>query len=381
MRPDGSVVAMVGGRDYDESQFNRAVQAKRQPGSAFKFFVYAAALRGGFGLDRTIDASTPDVNGWEPENYGGREFGSLSLADAFARSVNTAAVRLALQVGLDKVIGTARDFGIDAPLAKLPSLALGTSELTLLNMTAAYAAVPAGKTPVRPWGVASFASASRHRLISVGPAGSAQKPLGELQQKLLDLLRLPVERGTARQAALDGMAAGKTGTTQENRDAWFIGFNESLVTGVWVGNDDHAPMRDVTGGSLPAVIWKDFMSQSAAAQQQAPAESSKAPSTDEARAESSRQTCDYRACGSRYRSFDPDDCTYQPFGQRERRQCELGAVSSQAWLNADKTTDEQANSKALQCNYDACERIYSSFRREDCTYQPYNGGARRRCER
>jgi membrane peptidoglycan carboxypeptidase len=318
MRPDGAVVAMVGGRDYNESQFNRAVQAKRQPGSAFKFFVYMAALREGFKLDQTIDASTPDVNGWQPENYGGREFGSVTLAKAFAQSINTAAVRLALQVGLDKVLAAARDLGIDTPLAKLPSLALGTSGVSLLRMTAAYAAVPAGKAPVRPWGVASFSSPTSHRLMSVGATGGAHLALGDLQARLVRLLQLPVERGTARLAALNGLAAGKTGTTQENRDAWFIGFNETLVVGIWVGNDDYSPMRDVTGGSLPAVIWKDFMTNAAAAQ----VEASKTAATDEL---NSRSTCDYHRCAVRYRSFEPDDCTYQPFGKHARQQCELAA--------------------------------------------------------
>jgi penicillin-binding protein 1A len=263
MRPDGAVVAMVGGRDYKESPFNRAVQAKRQPGSAFKLFVYMAALRDGLTLEDPIDAGPLRVGDWQPENYGGRQYATVSLGDAFARSINTAAVRLSQQVGLDHVIAAARDLGITSPLPKVPSLALGSSEVSLLNLTTAYAAVLAGRAPVRAWGVTSFASPTQPRLMSVGPVTGAQQPLGHLQATLTRLLQLPIEHGTAREAKLAGFAAGKTGTTQDDRDAWFIGFNNSLVVGIWVGNDDRSPMRDVTGGSLPAVMWKDFMTKAA----------------------------------------------------------------------------------------------------------------------
>jgi 1A family penicillin-binding protein len=377
MRPDGAVLAMVGGRDYKESQYNRAVQAMRQPGSAFKLFVYMAALRNGANLDDTIDASAPEVNGWEPENYGGREYGTVTLADAFAQSINTAAVRLALQVGLDNVIAAARDLGIDAPLPKVPSLALGSAELNLLNLTAAYAAVPAGRAPVRPWGVASFASPTQPRLISVGPLVGAQHSLGDLQGKLTDLLQLPVEHGTAREAALPGFAAGKTGTTQDNRDAWFIGFTESLVVGIWVGNDDRSPMRDVTGGSLPAVMWKQFMTNAASRL----ADQGHPPAAEDTSSDDTPQhgTCDHRACARRYRSFDADDCTYQPYGHSRRRLCEFTVDASQP-ESATQSADNSGPSE-VSCHYEACAQTYSSFRRADCTYQPYEGGARKLCER
>src|SRR5262249_46010614 len=169
------------------------------------------------------------------------QYGTVTLAEAFARSINTAAVRLAMKVGLDQVVSAAHDLGINTPLPKVPSLALGASEVSLLNLTAAYAAVLAGRTPVRPSGVASFASPTQARLMSVGPVTGSQQTLGDLQAQLIRLLQFPIERGTAQEAALNGFSAGKTGTTQDNRDAWFIGFNESLVVGIWVGNDDHAP--------------------------------------------------------------------------------------------------------------------------------------------
>jgi penicillin-binding protein 1A len=329
MRPDGAVLAMVGGRDYKESQFNRAVQALRQPGSAFKLFVYMAALRNGAKLEDTIDAAALDVNGWVPENYGGYDYGRVTLADAFAQSINTAAVRLALQVGLDNIIATARDLGIDTPLPKVPSLALGSAEVNLLNLTAAYAAVLAGQAPVRPWGVASFASPTQPRLMSLGPRGGAQHASADLQGRLIELLRLPVEQGTAREAALDGLAAGKTGTTQDNRDAWFVGFNESLVVGLWVGNDDRSPMRGVTGGSLPARMWKEFMSKAASRL----AEAQRAP------AEGERVTCDHRACAKRYHSFNADDCTYQPYGGGRRRSCEIAATADPYFTVAERSGD------------------------------------------
>jgi membrane peptidoglycan carboxypeptidase len=333
---------MVGGRNYHESQFNRAAQAQRQPGSAFKLFVYMAALRSGMHLDDTIDASSLEIDGWRPENYGGHEYGTVTLADAFAHSINTAAVHLAQKVGLDQVISAARDLGIDSPLPKVPSLALGSADVTLLNLTSAYAGVLAGQVPVRPWGVASFSS-SKTRPMSVGPVTGDQRTLGDLRESLMQLLRLPVERGTAREAALDGFTAGKTGTTQNHKDAWFIGFNEFLIVGVWVGNDDGAPMEEVTGGSLPAVIWKNFMTRAAsrhiasqnpvAAPEQAQRRSqiAEAPTPEQKlgetnQAEAQQPQCDYRACAAKYQSFNAMDCTYQPYGGGERKRCEKAAL-------------------------------------------------------
>ena len=257
MRPDGAVVAMVGGRDYRQSQFNRAVQARRQPGSAFKLFVYLAALRNGYRLNDVIDAGPLTVDGWSPENFGGREFGRMTLADAFANSVNTAAARLALDVGLDQVIAAARELGIDATLPKHPSLALGAAEVSLLDLTGAYASVRAGKTPVEPFGIAAVGGEEQDQLYAVAPSSNAERPLSH-QAELVDLLQQAVQRGTGRQAALDGFAAGKTGTSQNHRDAWFIGFTEELVVGVWVGNDDGTPMDEVTGWHASRINLEGF---------------------------------------------------------------------------------------------------------------------------
>jgi penicillin-binding protein 1A len=260
MRPDGAVVAMVGGRDYDKSQFNRAVEANRQPGSAFKLFVYLAALRNGYSPGNFINARPLSIRGWTPKNYGGHHYGTVTLSEAFARSINTAAVRLAMQVGLDKVIAAARDLGIDAPLKPYPSLALGATGVNLVDLTGAYASVRAGRR-VQPWAIAALGTGVPSDLRTVSGRFDTGKALGPERDAMIALLRRVVERGTGRRAALDGFAAGKTGTSQDYRDAWFVGFNDALVTGVWIGNDDNSPMKHVVGGSLPAMIWQRFMAE------------------------------------------------------------------------------------------------------------------------
>ncbi|NDK48815.1 PBP1A family penicillin-binding protein [Rhizobium laguerreae] len=317
MMPDGAVVAMVGGRDYKESQFNRAVSAMRQPGSTFKLFVYYAALKAGLTLsDQVLDAPI-DINGWSPENSGGSYRGWVTLAEAFARSLNTASVALAEEVGLDNVIAAARELGIDAPLANTPSLALGTSEVNLLNLTSAYASVQLGRAPVKPWGIIDFQAAGQPKAFRIGLQSKPNVDLSPYQSDLLGLLQLVVERGTGRGADPGTFAAGKTGTSQNNRDAWFIGFTEALVVGVWVGNDDDAPMKGVTGGALPAHIWRDFMREAATEPMVNGVRSTEAASDGQG----APQSCNINACSRSYRSFRPSDCTYQPYSG-SRRLCE-----------------------------------------------------------
>lgn len=317
MMPDGAVVAMVGGRDYKESQFNRAVSAMRQPGSTFKLFVYYAALKAGLTLsDQVLDAPI-DINGWSPENSGGSYRGWVTLAEAFARSLNTASVALAEEVGLDNVIAAARELGIDAPLANTPSLALGTSEVNLLNLTSAYASVQLGRAPVKPWGIIDFQAAGQPKAFRIGLQSKPNVDLSPYQSDLLGLLQLVVERGTGRGADPGTFAAGKTGTSQNNRDAWFIGFTEALVVGVWVGNDDDAPMKGVTGGALPAHIWRDFMREAATEPMLNGVRSTEAASDGQG----APQSCNINACSRSYRSFRPSDCTYQPYSG-SRRLCE-----------------------------------------------------------
>ncbi|AVA26498.1 MULTISPECIES: PBP1A family penicillin-binding protein [unclassified Rhizobium] len=317
MTPDGAVVAMVGGRDYKASQFNRAVTAMRQPGSTFKLFVYYAALKAGLTLsDRILDAPI-DINGWSPENYGGNYHGWVTLAEAFARSLNAASVALAQEVGIDKVIAAARELGIKAPLANTPSLALGTSEVNLLELTSAYASVQLGKAPVEPWGIINFQAAGQANAFRVGPQARPNVDLSTYQSDLLGLLQLVVERGTGRGADPGTFAAGKTGTSQNNRDAWFVGFTEPLVAGVWVGNDDDTPMNGVTGGALPAHIWRDFMREAMAEPAPNGARSPEAVIDGQG----APQSCNVTACSRSYRSFRPSDCTYQPYAGG-RRLCE-----------------------------------------------------------
>ncbi|MGB3738769.1 MAG: transglycosylase domain-containing protein [Pontixanthobacter sp.] len=261
MRPNGEVVAMIGGKDYAASPFNRVTQAKRQPGSTFKLFVYLTALRQGMQPGDLLANTAIDTGGYRPKNARGRYSDTIALEEAFAQSSNVAAVRLYNQLGSDAVTDTARMFGITAPMTPGdPSVALGTSTLSLLDLTAAYAGVAANRFPVRP---AAFAA---------GEAGwmdwafGSQDSLSRRNHADMEaMLRAVVDRGTGRAAQLNRPVFGKTGTSQNNRDAVFVGYSGDLVVGVWVGNDDNTPLGDIGGGGLPARIWRDFMQQAVGA--------------------------------------------------------------------------------------------------------------------
>lgn len=255
MRPDGRVVAMVGGKDYGASPFNRATQARRQAGSAFKLFVYLAALRSGLHPDSMIEDSPVTIGAWSPRNSDGRYRGQITLREAFARSSNVAAARLTQQVGVREVIRAARDLGISTPLPQEATIALGTANSSLLELTAAYAAVAAGAYPVRPHGLE--APVERNWLDLLGNRSHALG--GRTGDDLHQLLAASIDEGTGRQAALAIPAFGKTGTSQDNRDALFLGFARDLVVGVWVGNDDNTPNPGLSGGGIPARIWRDVM--------------------------------------------------------------------------------------------------------------------------
>ncbi len=255
MRPNGEVVAMIGGRDYAKSPFNRATQARRQPGSTFKLFVYLAALRAGLSPDSQIANTAIEAGSYRPHNAGEDYSPMISLADGFARSSNVAAVRLFGQVGDTAVIQAARDLGVSSPLAAGdPSLALGTSGLTLLELTAAYAGIAGQHNPVAP---TAFTAPDEDWMGWL--LGRRRSFSGGEREAMRDLLKGAVDRGTGRAARLGVPAYGKTGTTQDHRDALFVGFAGDLVVGVWVGNDDNTPNKRVTGGGLPAQIWADFM--------------------------------------------------------------------------------------------------------------------------
>lgn len=247
MRANGEVVAMVGGREYGQSQFNRA-DAARQPGSAFKLFVYFTALREGATITTPILDTPVELQGWSPKNHEGKYAGrTVPLITAFAGSSNVAAVRLAQQVGRDDIVKVVRALGVDEPVPEDLTLALGTGPMSLVQLTGAYAAIAAGKAPILPHGLADWRSPR--------PA----RPLGKAELAgMRDMLRSAVHRGTGFEAAIPG-AFGKTGTTQGYRDALFVGYVGDLVVGVWLGNDDNSPMRGVVGGGAPARIWRDFM--------------------------------------------------------------------------------------------------------------------------
>ena len=254
MRPDGRVVAMVGGRDYGKSPFNRAVQARRQPGSTFKLFVYLAAMRAGMTPDSMVDDSPVEIAGWKPKNDDGRYLGQISLIRAFARSSNVAAARLTQEVGVKSVIQAARDLGITTPIPNEATIGLGTAEVSLLELTAAYAAIANGRYPVTPRGVEKVDDKPWYQQITGGTRAIPEK----VRQEMMRLLNSSL-RGTGREAVLSVDAYGKTGTSQDSRDAWFIGFAGDLVVGVWVGNDDNSPNPGLHGGGVPARIWRDFL--------------------------------------------------------------------------------------------------------------------------
>ncbi len=259
MAPDGAVRAMVGGRNYGASQYNRATQAQRQPGSAFKIAVYAAALEAGIGRGAHFDDAPIQVEGWQPKNYGDSYRGSLTVTEAFARSSNVIAVQLSERAGRGRVIAAARRLGITAPLSPHPSLALGVGEVSLLELTGAYAVVASGGLGVVPHAIAEIRGRDGRVLYRRAGSGLGRVLAPGIAADLDALLQAVVREGTGRRAALDVPAAGKTGTSQDSRDAWFLGYREGLVAGVWLGNDDGSPMKGVTGGTLPASLWQDFM--------------------------------------------------------------------------------------------------------------------------
>lgn len=255
MRPDGRVVAMVGGRNYAQSPFNRATQARRQPGSTFKLFVYLAALRSGLTPDSMVDDSPVTIGSWSPQNSNGRYAGRITLEEAFARSSNVAAARLIQQVGPRAVIRAARDLGISTPIAEEASIALGTSTVSLLELTAAYAAIAGDEAPTVPRGLDAADEPGWLARLQGMSRSIGRRELEGMRR----LLAASAQRGTGRTAALAIDTFGKTGTTQDNRDALFVGYAGDLVVGVWLGNDDNTPNGGLAGGGLPARIWRDFM--------------------------------------------------------------------------------------------------------------------------
>jgi len=259
MTPDGAVRALIGGRSYAESQFNRAVTARRQPGSAFKAFVYLTALEHGLTPDTVREDAPINVRGWKPENYEHGYMGPVTLTRALALSLNTVSVRLTLELTPQAVIRSAYRLGIASKLEPNASIALGTSEVSPLELTGAYATFANAGNAVAPHVIDNITADGK--VIYAHP----QTPLGRVVDPayvamMNGMMAQTLVIGTAKKAALPGWpAAGKTGTSQDFRDAWFIGYTAHLVTGVWLGNDDGSPTKHVTGGSLPVEIWSAFM--------------------------------------------------------------------------------------------------------------------------
>src|SRR5579862_4016641 len=260
MTPDGTVRALVGGKSYAESQFDRAIAARRQPGSAFKPFVYLTALEHGLTPDSIRDDAPISVKGWRPENYEHQYFGPVTLTQALANSLNTVSVRLTLELGPAAVIRTAYRMGIVSPLEPNASIAPGTSEVSLFELVSAYAPFANGGFATSPHVIERIRSGDGKVLYARAPAALGRIVDARYVAMMNAMMHETLVSGTARHADLPGwQAAGKTGTTEDFRDAWFIGYTSHLVTGVWLGNDDASPTRRATGGGLPVDIWSRFM--------------------------------------------------------------------------------------------------------------------------
>ncbi|MEC8463319.1 MAG: PBP1A family penicillin-binding protein [Pseudomonadota bacterium] len=258
MSPTGAIRSMVGGRDYSISQYNRASQARRQPGSAFKLFVYLAALEHGMlPQDQLIDRPLK-IGNWQPRNYVGTYEGIVTLKESLARSINTIAVQVSERVGRNNVIDAARRLGITSPLKSHPSLALGVTEVSLMELTAAYSVVANGGFAVWPHAIIEIRTSGGEVLYRRQDGAVARVIDEDVVSRLDEMLRAVIAVGTGRAANSGRPAAGKTGTSQGFRDAWFVGYTDQLVTGIWMGNDDSSPMKRVTGGGYPAQLWASY---------------------------------------------------------------------------------------------------------------------------
>ncbi|WP_310496238.1 PBP1A family penicillin-binding protein [Sandarakinorhabdus sp.] len=256
---DGAVKAMVGGRDYVRSNYNRAVTARRQPGSAFKFFVYAAAMEAGVAPDDMVEDKPVVIGNWSPRNNNGTFIGPVSVKNAFALSINTVAVELAQQVGFDTVADLARRFGITTPIDRRPAMALGSSDVTLLEMTQAFATVAGNGTEARPYAITRITTASGRVLYTREPEEPRLVVAPFVAARMTELMQAAVETGTGRAAQIGRPLAGKTGTTTSNKDGWFIGFSSGNTTGVWMGRDDARAVPGLAGGRAPARAFAQYM--------------------------------------------------------------------------------------------------------------------------
>lgn len=264
MDKSGAVKAMVGGLDYNKSQFNRAVQALRQPGSAFKTFVYLTAVQDGFDPDDKIMDSPLSIGKWKPENADKKYHGEVTLTEALAKSYNLATINLSEMLNRSEIIRNAKRMGISTEIENSPALALGTSEVKVIDMATAYTSLANGGYAVWPYAISEIYTKDGFQLYQ--RAGDSENRILKEKdvKKLTAMLQEVIKSGTGRKAQIAGFAAGKTGTSQDNRDAWFVGFTDKLIAAVWLGNDDNSPMKGVSGSNLPAEIWKKIMSRAEA---------------------------------------------------------------------------------------------------------------------
>lgn len=259
MDKQGAVKAMVGGLDYNKSQFNRAVQALRQPGSAFKTFIYLTALQDGFEPDDKVMDSPLSIGNWKPENADKIYHGEVTLTEALANSYNLATINLSEMMNRSDIIRNAKRMGITTEIENSPALALGTSEVKVIDMAAAYASLANGGYAVWPYTIKEIYSRDGFQLYQRTADSENRIIKKKVVEKLTGMMQAVINFGTGKKAKINGFAAGKTGTSQDNRDAWFVGFNKNYITAVWLGNDNNSPMKGVSGSNLPAEIWKKVM--------------------------------------------------------------------------------------------------------------------------
>lgn len=259
LSPDGAVRAMVGGISYADSQFNRATQARRQPGSAFKPFVFLAGVEQGLKASTIMKDEPFSIGNWKPRNYSGKYLGDITLETAMAESVNTVSAKIAKQVGYAKVVDTAHRLGITSSLKAHPSIALGASEVNLLELTSAYGPFANGGFGMFPFGIETIREASGRILYQRTGGGTGRVVSMAHIAEINKMMKAVMTKGTGKKANINRNVAGKSGTSQGFRDAWFVGYSADLVLGVWMGNDNESPMRKVSGGSLPAVLWGQIM--------------------------------------------------------------------------------------------------------------------------
>ena len=259
MDRDGAVLALVGGRDYVASNYNRATNALRQPGSAWKLFVYLAALEAGYAPEDTVVDEPVTIGGWSPRNANGRNIGETTLRAAFAFSINTVAAQLGNEVGFGTVAAMARRFGITSEVTTVPAMVLGSSEVRLIEMTGAFASVAAKGMAVAPYGIAKVTTTSGEVLYSRKPAADSQLVPAHVIAGMTDLLQAAVQTGTGSAAQIGRPVAGKTGTTSSNKDGWFVGFSSGITTGVWMGRDDAKAVPGLQGGRAPAQAFAAYM--------------------------------------------------------------------------------------------------------------------------